>query len=214
MLLRPLTVTSFLIADFLDDNKLFGARQVLVSSASSKTSLGLALCLKKLGRSDLAVTALTSPGNRTFVENTGLYDRVVDYGAIASLDASVPSVYVDMAGSVKVLTMVHEHFRDQLRHSCRVGATHVDDIAGRIDVPGARPVFFFAPTQVQKRAADWGPGGLEQRFAALWPDLTGAFARWMQIVERRGSDAVLAAYHETLEGQQKAETGLVLSVAS
>lgn len=212
MILRPLTVTSFLIADFLDDNTLFGASQVLVSSASSKTSLGLALCLKKLGRSDLIVTGLTSSGNRAFVEGTRLYDRVVDYGAVASLDASVPSVYVDMAGSVKVLTTVHEHFRDHLKYSCRVGATHVDDIAGRIDVPGARPVFFFAPTQVQKRVADWGPGGLEQRFGALWPDLTGAFGRWMQIDERRGAEAVLAAYHETLEGRQKAETGLVLGV--
>ena len=213
MILRPLTVTSFLIADVLDDNKLFGARQVLVSSASSKTSLGLALCLKKLGRGDLTVTGLTSAGNRAFVESTKLYDRVVDYGAVSTLDANVPSVYVDMAGSATVLTSVHQHFRDALKYSCRVGATHVDDIAGRMDVPGAKPVFFFAPTQVQKRLADWGPGGLEQRYGALWGDLVTTFARWMKIDERRGADAVLAAYHETLEGRQKAETGLVLSMS-
>ncbi|MFX6226275.1 DUF2855 family protein, partial [Acinetobacter baumannii] len=79
---KPLVVTSFLIADFLEDNGFFGARQVLVSSASSKTSLGLAFCLKRLAAHDIAVVGLTSPGNRTFVEEVGYFDRVVTYDAI------------------------------------------------------------------------------------------------------------------------------------
>jgi len=37
-LLRPLFVTSFLIDDFLADNRFFGASQVVLSSASSKTA--------------------------------------------------------------------------------------------------------------------------------------------------------------------------------
>jgi hypothetical protein len=44
-LLRPLFITSFLIDDFLDDAQCFGAQQVLLSSASSKTAFGTALCL-------------------------------------------------------------------------------------------------------------------------------------------------------------------------
>ena len=35
MLLRPLFITSFMLADFLEDNGFFGARQIVVSSASS-----------------------------------------------------------------------------------------------------------------------------------------------------------------------------------
>ncbi len=213
MILQPLVITSFLIADFLDDNAMYGAKQVLISSASSKTSLGLAHCLKHLGRADLTVTGLTSGGNRAFVEATKQYDRVVSYDAIGRLDAALPTVYVDMAGSAEVATNVHGHFRDALTYSCRVGATHVHDIAGRMELPGAKPVFFFAPSQVQKRAADWGPGGLEQRFGARWPGLIAAFAGWMRLDERHGADAVLSAYRETLAGHQKAETGLVLSFA-
>jgi hypothetical protein len=213
MILQPLVITSFLIADFLDDNQMFGAKQVLISSASSKTSLGLAHCLKHLGRAGVTVTGLTSSGNRAFVDSTKQLDRVVDYKAVATLDVSVPTVYVDMAGSVEILTSVHNHFRDQLLYSCRVGATHVNDIAGRIDVPGAKPIFFFAPSQVQKRLTDWGPGGLEHRFGARWSGLAAAFAGWMKLDERHGADAVLAAYRETLAGKQKAETGLVLSFA-
>ena len=45
-LLRPLFTTSFLIDDFLADNGFFGAREVLVSSASSKTAYGTAFCLR------------------------------------------------------------------------------------------------------------------------------------------------------------------------
>ncbi len=210
MLLQPLVMTSFLIADFLDDNAMYGARQVLISSASSKTSLGLAHCLRHLGRADLTVTGLTSAGNIGFVAATKQYDRVVAYDAIGTCDASIPTVYVDMAGSAEVLKSVHGHFRDALTYSCRVGATHVDDIARRVDVPGAKPVFFFAPSQVQKRMADWGPGGLEQRFGARWPGLVAAFEGWMKLDQRHGANAVLAAYQETLAGKQKAETGLVL----
>ena len=212
MILQPLVITSFLIADFLDDNALFGARQVLVSSASSKTSLGLAYYLKKLGRADLAVIGLTSAGNRAFVEATRQYDRIATYDAIASLDAAVPSVYVDMAGSAPVLTAVHGHFREQLKYSCRVGGTHWENLAGRMELPGAKPVFFFAPSQIEKRIKDWGPSGLEQRLGAQWRGLATTFGGWMTLDERRGAEAVQAAYLETLAGKQKAETGLLLSM--
>src|SRR5207237_554718 len=44
-LFRPLFTTSFLLDDFLGESRLFGARALLLSSASSKTALGLAyLC--------------------------------------------------------------------------------------------------------------------------------------------------------------------------
>ena len=46
MIVRPLFITSFMLADFLQDNAFFGARQVVVSSASSKTAYGTAFCLQ------------------------------------------------------------------------------------------------------------------------------------------------------------------------
>jgi hypothetical protein len=41
-LLRPLFMLSFLVDDFLAENDFFGARSVMLSSASSKTAIGLA----------------------------------------------------------------------------------------------------------------------------------------------------------------------------
>ena len=212
MILQPLVMTSFLIADMLGDNGFFGARQVLVSSASSKTSLGLGFCLKRLGAKGAATVGLTSQSNRAFVETVGYFGAVATYDTIAALDPKVPTVYVDMAGSADILTKVHGHFGDNLVYSCRVGATHWDDRAGRMDLPGAKPKFFFAPAQIQKRLADWGPGGLEQRFAGAWGDLLGSVGSWLHVAESRGPDAVEKAYRETLGGRVSPSAGLVLAL--
>jgi hypothetical protein len=62
-LLRPLFSTSFLIDDFLADQGFFGARSVLLSSASSKTAYGTAFCLASRRGTPGAprVIGLTSP---------------------------------------------------------------------------------------------------------------------------------------------------------
>jgi len=67
-ILRPLFTTSFLIDDFLDREAFYGAEQVLILSASSKTALGTAYCLKQRG--GIRVAGLTSERNQSFVEGT------------------------------------------------------------------------------------------------------------------------------------------------
>ena len=47
-LLRPLFMLSFLVDDFLAENEFYGARSVMLSSASSKTAFGLAHLLHTL----------------------------------------------------------------------------------------------------------------------------------------------------------------------
>jgi hypothetical protein len=164
-LLRPLFTTSFLIDDFLGDNAFFGARCVVLSSASSKTAYGTAFCLaQRRGSADaVKVIGLTSPGNRAFTRALGCYDEVLSYDDVASLPADVPTVYVDFSGSVSVRSSVHEHFGDTLAYSCSVGGTHWEALGSGKGLAGPRPVLFFAPAQIKKRNADWGPDGLQQR---------------------------------------------------
>src|SRR5882757_8612733 len=58
-LLRPLFMLSFLVDDFLAENEFYGARSVMLSSASSKTAFGLAHLLH--GRDNgIKVIGLTS----------------------------------------------------------------------------------------------------------------------------------------------------------
>src|SRR6202171_5626552 len=62
-LLRPLFMLSFLVDDFLNENAFYGARSVMLSSASSKTAFGLAHLLQ---REDIRVIGLTSTANADY----------------------------------------------------------------------------------------------------------------------------------------------------
>ena len=61
-LLRPLFMLSFLVDDFLAENEFYGAKSVMLSSASSKTAFGLAHLLHARGNG-IKVIGLTSAGN-------------------------------------------------------------------------------------------------------------------------------------------------------
>jgi hypothetical protein len=212
MLLWPLFYTSFLIDDFLDDNRLFGAAAVVVSSASSKTAIGTAFQLNRRNRAE--IIGLTSAGNVDFVESLGTYDRVVTYGAIASLPGT-DAVYVDIAGDGEVRSAVHRTYGERLAYSMAVGATHWDQPSpspAPEPLPGAPPAFFFAPDQVRKRAEDWGQAGLDDRVAAAWREYLDFCDGWVDLQHGSGPDAVERVYVELLEGRTDPATGHILSM--
>jgi hypothetical protein len=208
-LLRPLFITGFLIEDFLDEKDLFGARSVLVTSASSKTAISLAFQLKQRGKA--RVVGLTSARNRAFVEGLGYYDQVVTYDAVATAPIEPPVVLVDFAGDAPLLKVVHERFGDALAYSCLVGGTHWEAERGGGALPGPKPVFFFAPDRIRKRATDWGPGGLDQRHDAAWIPFADDAPRWLRVVEGLGPEAVARAYAAVVEGKAGPDEGRVLS---
>src|SRR3984957_14101828 len=84
-LLRPLFMLSFLVDDFLREHAFFGARSVILSSASSKTAFGLAHLLHL--RKNIRVIGLTSAANAPFVRSLGCYDEIVTYDEVTSLPA-------------------------------------------------------------------------------------------------------------------------------
>ena len=152
--LRPLFTTSFLIDDFLADNADFGAQQIVLSSASSKTAFGTAFCLasRASGGSRPQVLGLTSSSNLEFTKKLGCYQQVLAYGDLAQFNPQHRTVYVDFAGNAGLRRQVHEHFASQLAYSCSVGGTHWEELGSAAKLPGPRPLLFFAPTQIEKRA--------------------------------------------------------------
>lgn len=208
-LMFPLLTTSYVLDDFIADNAGFGADQVMLGSASSKTAIGLAYYLRERG--GMAVVGLTSPRNIGFVEGLGLYDTVVAYDAIETLDPQAPSVLVDMSGDGSVVARVHRHFGEGVKASIGVGATHWS--AGRPprDLPGARPMFFFAPSQIAKRDDDWGAGVLMRRAGTANIAACHRLAAQMAVVEARGAEAIAAAYAEMVNGRTPPDRGLILS---
>ncbi|MCV0437782.1 MAG: DUF2855 family protein [Hydrogenophaga sp.] len=200
MLVRPLFITSFMLADFLEDNRFFGAKQVLVSSASSKTASGTAFCLD--ARDGLALIGATSAGNRAYVEGLGCYDRVVDYAEVTALPADVPTLYVDFAGNDALRANVHHHFGDALVYDCYAGSAQNTAFLNQTGLPGPEPTLYFAPVQIRKRNADWGPQEVNRRFNKAQGQFIAQLAqpgnRWMALAHGDGfvhAQAVIADLH-------------------
>lgn len=225
-LLRPLFVTSFLIDDFLADAGHFGARQVLLSSASSKTAFGTAFCmaLRRTGADATAggvrIVGLTSAGGVDFCRSLGCYDEVLPYDSVDTLDPATPTVYVDFAGDAPLRRAIHERFGEALRYSCSVGGTHWDALGPGRDLPGPRPTLFFAPAQFAKRSAPppegWGTARLQVRLAASWREFMGRVndpaAPWLRVRRAEGADAVRDAYLAVLENRVDPRDGWMLSL--
>jgi hypothetical protein len=203
-LLRPLFITSWLIDDFLADNQFFGSNAVLMSSASSKTAYGTAFCMAQRAKDQRPkIIGLTSPGNVAFSESLGCYDQVITYDQLESLAATLPCTYVDFAGNAALRRRIHGHFA-QLKYSCSVGGTHVQELGGAKDLPGPKATLFFAPAQIAKRRDDWGGAVLNQRLVQSWQAfaarVTQTGATWMDVQTHNAASAA-QAYESLLKGQ-------------
>jgi len=209
MLFRPLFMTSFLIDDFLDDNDFFGAKQVVLSSASSKTAYGLAFLLAQ--RKGIKVIGLTSKHNMPFVNGLGFYSHAVIYDNITTLDPNTPTVFVDMAGSGEVRGNLHHHFNSNLKYSCSVGASHWDKMGQNEGLPGAKPTLFFAPEQAKKRTEEWGAGEMQKRSGMAWLGFLEQAARLTQPLKQTGVDAIATVYNDTLSGKADPKRSHILS---
>jgi hypothetical protein len=209
-LLRPLFMLSFLVDDFLAENEFYGARSVLLSSASSKTAFGLAHLLHL--REGIKVIGLTSASNTKFVESLGCYDEVVTYDRVTSLPSDVPVAFVDMAGNSELRERLHRHFGDRMKYSGRIELTHRSSSPDEPQLPGAKPTWFFAPDQIRKRAGEWGPGGVDARFGAAWAGFAPKLDQWLTVVEGCGPSAVQAAYLDTINGRVPPDQGHILSL--
>jgi hypothetical protein len=212
-LLRPLFMLSFLVDDFLAENEFFGARGVLLSSASSKTAFGLAHLLHAL-RKPIRVIGLTSSGNTDFVNSLGCYDDVVTYDRVTSLPLDQPVAFVDMAGNSELRAKLHRHLGDQIKYSGQIGLTHRSASPDEPRLPGAKPTWFFAPDQIRKRAREWGPGGIDIRFSAAWSGFAPMLDRWLKVVEGRGPETVKRVYQDTLAGCVPPDQGHILSLTA
>ncbi len=214
-LLRGLFLTSFLADEFLADpaegnDPYFGAQTVLVLSASAKTAIGFA---QRASARGLRVIGATSPRNRDFVATLPWYETVVTYDDVAALDSASPTVCVDVAGNPQLLSTVHDHFGDRLRHSMLIGISHHDAQPLPADhrFRGPEPTFFAAPTEIERRTALWGPAEFDQRAAAALSDFVDGSRSWLAL-NRVGSIEACAAWQTAQAGLASPAVGTVVSL--
>jgi hypothetical protein len=209
-LLRGLFMTSWLVEDFMTVHKCFDAQTCLITSASSKTSIALANCVKKRG--SMATVGITSAANVAFCESLGYYDQVLTYNDIASLNATEAVVMVDMAGSASVLSDIHHHYADNMKHSCRIGATHYEEMGAVDNLPGATPEFFFAPGHIQSRSAEMGAMELMMSMGADYVGFRRESDNWLHVKHSHGAAAVTQTYQSVLAGKAAPTNGQIASM--
>lgn len=212
MLFGPLFKTGYLIAAMFVREKWFGAANLVMTSASSKTALALAQ-VARAEAPEVRRIGLTSPANVDFVRASGLYDQVLAYDEIDQLSLA-SSVSVDFAGNAAVLGAIHRHLGDSLRYSCLVGATHVSARGqGGGAMPGPAPILFFAPDHAGALIAELGAAEFGARVAARWQDFVATAAPLVTVTPLDGLEAAAAAFVATLRGETDPAHGLVVSLA-
>lgn len=209
MIFGPLFKTGFLIESFMRGEQWFGAEALVVTSASSKTAMGLASVARQKSPGIRRI-GLTSAGNVDFVRAGGFYDEVLAYEDVVRL-AQVPSVSVDFAGNAALLRAVHTALGDNLRYSCLVGATHVDGRGGQdTPLPGPAPILFFAPDHAVAAIKELGLRAFGEAVAASWKTFLDEAGGAVRIDQRGGLAAAQSAFADTLAGKADPAVGIVI----
>lgn len=190
---RPLYLTGWLIADQLIDEQ-DNLAQVIATAASSKTALGFAHAMREQTKRPLLI-GLTSRGSAAFVQDTGLYDRVVTYDGVRGIATGGETALIDFAGNPAVAGDIAAHLGEALVLAIGVGKTHWDSTGD-----GPRMAFFFAPSRIEKRAADWGGAQFRDLIGASWLRFMGDVRDLTRIDRRSGADGALDAYREAVTG--------------
>lgn len=211
MLLWPLYITSFCLWDSLQHNAWYGAKQVIVISASSKTSIGLGYALAADTDAPTSI-GLTSKRNQAWVASLGLYDKTMNYDELGEIDASIPTVIVDMSGNSQLLADIHTNLGDSLVHCLNVGLTHWSEGEKDTGIPADKREFFFAPSHIQMRIKEWGHEGFDSKSSQFIYESCKRSALWMKIETLDGIEKLSDIYADVCAGKLPPEKALVIEL--
>jgi len=211
MLLWPLHITSFCLWDALKDKDWRGAKQVIILSASSKTSAGLGYALFKDPDAP-ATVAVTSARNIALVKSLDIYDGVVDYEQLSNINKDIPSVIVDMSGNSAVLNALSKHLGDNLNYCINVGLTHWDETQTASDISQERREFFFAPGHIQQRMKDWGPQGFAEQSQSFMHKAASWSRQWLKVKTLHGLTGLAEIYPDVCQGRIAADEGVIITL--
>ncbi|MGK0374799.1 MAG: hypothetical protein ACJA2E_001271 [Arenicella sp.] len=209
MLLFVLHLTSFVIQDLLASNDWFGAEQVVIISASSKTSTGLAYGLAD-DKEAPRVIGLTSERNMAFVNSIDAYDDVLSYQDLQKIDASKATVIIDMSANTDVLSRLHTHLGDNMLYTSNVGLTHWEEPRHVEGIIQERSHLFFAPDRIQQRMKDWGAKEFGKRSTSYVMHSAAKSRPWLTIKKLQGVDGLAEVYKDVCDGKIAADQGLIV----
>jgi hypothetical protein len=92
-----------------------------------------------------------------------------------------------------------------------IGRSHHDAPPPAGALVGPAPVFFFAPTEVERRVAAWGADEYQRRTVEATHDFVEGSRSWMRLERHTGADGPAAAWAAVIAGGVPPDVGLVAS---
>lgn len=209
MLLFPLFITSYCLWDYLQSKQWFDAEQVIIISASSKTSIGLAYGIDESEPAPKLV-GLTSERNIDFVKKLGAYKQVLKYGDITKLDSALKTVVVDMAGNAEQLCEIEQCLEGNLKYCIQVGLTHWDAASAKSPLKNTPSEMFFAPGHIQKRIAQCGAKDFEQQSMQYMTKSMLRSSAWLEFESIQNIQQMTEVYGDVCKGRMSPEKGVII----
>lgn len=194
LLFRPLFTTSFLIDYMFQESNYFEAEQIILTSASSKTALGLAHCLKN-APTPKKIIGLTSAGNLEFVNGLGYYDEVLTYQDYQKIETK-PSCIVDFSGNNDLQADLQLLLGDHLKYNCLVGMVHWSERLGE-KKQSKKGVMFFAPTYAQNLVKEIGFPAFSEKVSSEFLSFVEQSKNWIK-VQYHESDTAFQSLHQAI----------------
>lgn len=206
-LFRPLFLTALVLDIFLAEENHFGATQIVVSSASSKTASILAQRLTQ--RDNMRAIGMTSSANVAFVESLGLFDQVLTPDRVEDVPQA-PTIYVDFSGSGSLRESLRRHLVAKLAYDCAVGVADWKAQHAPSDWQGVAPEVFFAPAQYIRMLEAHGAPTFWKEYADAWQAFRAVSRDWYQIIELNGVEALEDTYRRFARGEVNPAKGMII----
>ncbi|MFF8867300.1 DUF2855 family protein [Streptomyces sp. NPDC015139] len=209
LLLKPLYSASFNLAEFL--GREHPSATVLVTSASSKTAVGLAALLAP--RAGVTTIGVTAGDHLDFVRELGLYDTVIGYDDLATAEVPGSVVLVDFTGQAERLFAVYERFGPALKDALLVGYTHPGaEIEPPEGLTDPEPWIFFTPSEEQRLIEKEGEVYYRARYLRAEDAFVAQAPTWLTVSRHTGPQALVRVYRSLMDGGLPADRGTVLTV--
>lgn len=204
---RPIFPASFNLADFIAGQP--DIKSVLISSASSRTAIGVADLLARHG--DVPIIGLTSAANLDFVAGLGCYDSVACYNELETISLLAPAIFVDFTGDHDKIAEVYERFPGALAHTALVGYTHPESVQEPPELTDPEPQIFFTPAVEEQTVAEEGEEAFYARYHEAEQRFLESTTAWLTVSRQQGPDAIAEVFRGLLTGPQPPGVSHLLS---
>lgn len=189
----------------------------MISSASAKTAFCLAYLMGKREQKEVRIVGLTSEKNAGFTKGLGLYDAVVEYGAMGEYFGERCTderwLYVDIAGKEGLNRKMKDCLGARLAKCVRLGVTNVSPRSPKTILKTDKEAeMFFMPEWLAIRRSQLTLEEITKRQNDRWAGFMGDCKKWIELERVYGAESVMLSYERVIKDGFAPTKGYVWSM--